>query len=75
MFVVKGHMLKYDKTLLKKVNTCRQIKEPHIQPIRTAVAMVATVFGASLRFSMFPDIWLRLSTAYLIMKGTTIFMA
>jgi hypothetical protein len=60
---------------LKKVNTCRQIKESHIQPIRTAVAMVATVFGASLRFSMFPDIWLRLSTAYLNMKGTTIFMA
>lgn len=32
--------------------------------------MVATVFGASLRFNMCPDIWFRLSTAYLNMKGT-----
>lgn len=41
-----------------------------LQPIRTAVAMVATVFGASFRFSMCPDIWLSSSTAYLNMKGT-----
>lgn len=41
-----------------------------LQPIRTAVAMVATVLGASFRFSMCPDIWLSSSTAYLNMKGT-----
>lgn len=40
------------------------------QPISTAVAMVATVLGASFRFSMCPDIWLSSSTAYLNMKGT-----
>ncbi len=32
--------------------------------------MVATVLGASFRFSMCPDIWLSSSTAYLNMKGT-----
>lgn len=42
----------------------------NLQPIRIAVAMVATVFGASLRFNMCPDIWFRSSTAYLNMKGT-----
>lgn len=41
-----------------------------LQPISTAVAMVATVLGASFRFSMCPDIWLSSSTAYLNMKGT-----
>lgn len=40
------------------------------QPISMAVAMVATVLGASFRFSMCPDIWLSSSTAYLNMKGT-----
>lgn len=40
------------------------------QPISTVVAMVATVLGASFRFSMCPDIWLSSSTAYLNMKGT-----
>lgn len=40
------------------------------QPISMAVAMVATVVGASFRCSMCPDIWLSSSTAYLNMKGT-----
>lgn len=71
----KGGKLCYPTASLKEVNTCPQIWESHLQPMRTAVATVATVFGASLRFSTFPDIWLRLSTAYLNMKGTSIFMA
>lgn len=45
-------------------------KSGDLQPISTAVAMVATVLGASFRFSMCPDIWLSSSTAYLNMKGT-----
>lgn len=53
-----------------KSNTCQDRSRQHSQPIRTAVAMVATVFGASPRFNMCPDIWFRSSTTYLNMKGT-----
>lgn len=58
----KGHTIIWLKA--KTIQVCDS------QPISMAVAMVATVLGASFRFSMCPDIWLSSSTAYLNMKGT-----
>lgn len=76
IFLGKGHLAHKDAVPSEmKSNTC-QVKGRgkgvgcYLQPMRMAVAMVATVFGASLRFNMCPDIWFKLSTAYLNMKGT-----